>query len=239
MSHQLPCLNPAFNGAASSETFINGKILRARTMADMTAIKDPAVSAVILDASGEPAVQELRAFIACHKEDSHYLARNLNAIFLPHKSLRNYRRLLTSIFKATACNGHVREGFEFATEGGLVQGRGVRFNEHVFGKHHKYFVVAGNLGGGTGADAGIKYLLSPVTEARYRTAIEGKPFATAKADNPDLAWGELKPGEIIIYKGGKLGVQGPVLVTGGPDVAADEVYAHHEMSDEYIMVPAF
>jgi hypothetical protein len=234
----LPCLNPVFNDAAPGQA-LNGKILIAQDVSDVAALKAPDVSAILLDASDIPAVQGLMDFIAAGRaKNEKALKRQLGKIVFPPRPLIAYRTFLRSVFDRTAFNGHFTESAELGA-GGPVSGRSVRFNEHVFGKNYKYSVVTANLGRGEGADKGLKYLLTPVTLERYRSAIEGKAWRDVARDNPDLEWGELKPGQVLIYKGGKPGVQGPVLVSGGPDVEGGETYARYDMSDEYYPVPLY
>ncbi|MCD8571722.1 MAG: hypothetical protein LRY76_09465 [Alphaproteobacteria bacterium] len=108
-------------------------------------------------------------------------------------------------------------------------------DRYSWGRFFEYTVVSVNLGRGENRESGLKYLLSPITDERYQD-IKGRPWQDVAKDNPDLEWGELQPGQILVYKGGKPENM-PLLVKAGPVVEGAQSYARFELSDALIPLP--
>lgn len=209
----LTCLNPLFNDQARG-TPLNGKIFLARNFLDCAALNAPGVSAVILDAGQIPAVQELQDFIARGmKKSPRALQRDLGRVFFRPQPLRECSRAIMDVFRRVGVNDRTRESVEVAqTSCNLFTG----YQPSNWGRFREFKTVSANLGSEPAGQSGMKYLLSPVDDARYERDIAGKKWADVARDHPDLQWGELKPGQVMIHRGGEASPNNPVLVFANP-----------------------
>ncbi|HRQ61836.1 MAG TPA: hypothetical protein PLO23_10070 [Alphaproteobacteria bacterium] len=217
-------------------TGINGKVLRIETLRDLPRLSDVDVSAVVLDGALIPEFSAMRDFIAQGtRENPKKLTNTLQGLFwgvlFAPAELRAFRRSMATVFRSVSKNQTIREGWDI---GGPKELPDVRHDTYRWGRFYSFKTMVANLGteGVTGI-SGLSYLQTPVESERYKTGLILKAFDAARTHNPDLDWAELKPGEVLIYKGGEMAFDNSVQ----PYVHAQGPHMLFTMSDSETPLP--
>lgn len=217
-------------------TTINGKVLRIETLADLPRINEVDVSAVILDSAVIPEFSAMRDFMAEGLRENPKKLRNsihgtLRSIFFPPAEFRSFRRKAAEIFRSISKNNTIRESWNFSDYPGLSE---IRHDPSYWGRFPTFRVLIANMGtqDDTGA-AGIQFLKTPIDQQRYAQSCLLQSWQDAAKKNPDLEWDELKPGEVMIYKGGNITPQNSILIYTAPQ-GPQTIFS---MSDSEIPLP--